>query len=266
MTAARITRDLEFKGECLSVSSFFRPGGDDLVVFIHGLGCTKDSFLGAWDAGALNGYSLLAPDLPGFGASRAPASFSSTIEDFAAVLPLLLGDVANRRVHLVCHSMGGAVGLLMAQGIEVASFTNVEGNLIGEDCGLLSRRTAGLTLDAFRRAGFKAMMEAAASSGDFGLEKWAVWFAECDPAAFHAAATSLVAWSDSGRLREIFISLGVPKVYIHGEWSANPPVLEVLETVPRVRIAGCGHMAMVEKAEVFFAAVGSFLEAVAATG
>ncbi len=55
------------------VSVLRRDAGPDLVLFLHGLGCVKESFEGAWGKDALAGFSLLAPDLPGSGASPVPA-------------------------------------------------------------------------------------------------------------------------------------------------------------------------------------------------
>ena len=65
--------------------------------------------------------------------------------------------------------------------------------------------------------------------------------------AFHACAKSLVAWSDSGRLLEIFQALAVPKAYVYGERSANPDVLSRLAGVPTYLVADCGHFVMIEK-------------------
>jgi len=63
-------------------------------------------------------------------------------------------------------------------------------------------------------------------------------------AGFRASARSLVAWSDNGRLLEIFRDLPIAKAYVYGEWSANPAVLAHLEAIPPVRLADCGHFVL----------------------
>lgn len=85
-----------------------RTSGPDLVLFLHGLGCSGASFAAAFAEGALPGYSLLTPDLPGFGDSPA-LSWEHTIEDHAsAVRELLL-------LLLTDHFCGARPPLLGAQ-------------------------------------------------------------------------------------------------------------------------------------------------------
>jgi len=126
----------------------------EAVLFIHGLGCTKESFDTAWDYGLEEQVALVAVDLPGFGESSRPADFSYALEDHAAVVAEVLAALPAERLHVVAHSMGGAVALLLLrsrQAERIVSFINVEGNLIGEDCGLLSRPAAELGFERFEQ-------------------------------------------------------------------------------------------------------------------
>lgn len=63
-------------GMSFDVAFQYRAASDDLVIFIHGLGCSKETFENIWDCPALNGFSLLAYDMPGFGRSNRPKTFS----------------------------------------------------------------------------------------------------------------------------------------------------------------------------------------------
>lgn len=220
-------------------------------MFLHGLGCMKENFAPLWDAPGLAGAALLAVDLPGHGASHALPPDSWTMQGMAAcVEDLLIGQgLAGRRLHLVVHSMGGAVGLLLTQSAELhfASFINVEGNLIASDCGLLSRRTAEMELEEFRGGKFDKLKASAHKSGDQVIRQWAEWMDTCNADALHASARSVVEWSDSGRLLEIFAHLAMPTAYVYGDQSANPDVLARLEAVPKHKVAECGHFVMTEK-------------------
>ena len=40
-----------------------RDAGEDLLFFVHGLGCSKDSFHHFWNRSDFNDYSVLAPTL-----------------------------------------------------------------------------------------------------------------------------------------------------------------------------------------------------------
>ncbi len=54
-----------------------RPGGDRCILFLHGLGCSKESF-GAVFAGSFfsDQFTLISPDLVGYGHSSKDAEFS----------------------------------------------------------------------------------------------------------------------------------------------------------------------------------------------
>jgi pimeloyl-ACP methyl ester carboxylesterase len=235
----------------MTLATLSREGGKDLVLFLHGIGCVKENFAAFWEAPEFAGLALLAPDLPGHGASQGLPPESATMEGMAAVLfDLVEAQVRDRRrLHVVAHSMGGAAGLLLAKRppVPLASFVSLEGNLVAEDCGMLSRRTAEMDLKLFKDANFDRLKARAREADDPALRDWAGWVAACPAEAFHASARSLVEWSDGGQLLDIFRALSVPKAYVYGSESANPDVLAPLEAIRQVPIADCGHFVMVEK-------------------
>ena len=91
------------------------------------------------------------------------------MEGMTATVRDLLRDHATEtaRLHVVVHSMGGAIGVPLAEQtpIPLASFINVEGNLVGADCGMLSRRTAEMDPTQFRDEKF-ARLKARARDAD----------------------------------------------------------------------------------------------------
>ena len=244
----------------MTLAALSRDGDGDVVLFLHGLGCVKENFAGLWDAPELQDAALLAPDLPGHGSSRGSPSETWSMEGMTAAVSDLLRarKLHDHRLHVVVHSMGGAVGLLLAEqnAFPLASFVNVEGNLVGPDCLMLSRRMSETDLTQFRREKFARLKARARASDDPIIRDWADWMDTCDAEALHASSRSLVDWSDSGRLLRIFLKLSVPTAYVYGEQSANPDVLVHLAAVPKRLISDCGHFVMLEKPGELAAAIG----------
>lgn len=88
-------------------------GGDGpALVFVHGLG-------GVWQNWLLNipafmgSHRVIAPDLPGFGASQLPAR-DITIKGYAEILDALLDQLGVESADLVGNSMGGFVSSELA--------------------------------------------------------------------------------------------------------------------------------------------------------
>lgn len=247
----------------MTLATLSRDGCGDLVLFLHGLGCVKEIFAGLWDAPEFTGVELLAPDLPGHGSSQGLPPETWSMEGMTATVGDLLRDreMETLRLHVVVHSMGGAIGLLLAEQTEVplTSFINVEGNLVGADCGMLSRRTAEMDLKQFRDEKFTRLKARAREADDPIMREWAGWMDTCPAEALHASARSLVEWSDSGRLLGIFHELSVPTAYVYGEHSANPDVLAHLASVPKYQIADSGHFVMIDKPAELASVIGTVM-------
>ncbi|MBW2524308.1 MAG: alpha/beta hydrolase [Deltaproteobacteria bacterium] len=229
----------------------------DTLLLVHGLGCSMASFDGVWSRPLAERLSVLVPDLPGFGSSSRPERFSYSMEDHAEALVQLLVAVGAGRIHLVAHSMGGAPALLLAEriGPQLASFINVEGNLAPADCGMISRRTASKSFERFRRIGLPALRMAVQQSEQPAMRSFGGWLAAANPFAFWRSCGSLVEWSDSGELLRIFRELRCRRLYVYGERSGLPAVLDELGDVERIAIPDCGHFVMQDAAEAFWPVV-----------
>ncbi|HSN58986.1 MAG TPA: alpha/beta fold hydrolase, partial [Clostridiaceae bacterium] len=209
----------------------YRKGGSELILFIHGIVCSKESFEQVWGIPEFEKYSLLTADLAGHGDSPRPAGFSYSMEAQADACMHLLQSFEFDRIHIAGHSMGGAVALLLAGKLEdkLGSFISVEGNLIGADCGLVTRKTISYDLDEFEKVKFGRFVENNETSEDTSLKLWAGMLRKCSSLAFYKSSESLVKWSDSGRLLEIFLRLNSRKAYIHGDRNSKTDVLGKLK-------------------------------------
>lgn len=239
-----------------SFVSGFGPA-TEVVVFCSGLGCDRTYWrtaLNSTKTPALARFDKYSFDWPGHGdlaASRAPANIEHFAAELAADFDIWAGEY--ERIHVVSHSMGTAAALIAwdqtVRGSDAEGFfVSVEGNLTGDDCGLISRdlatgdRTvADLLADLHTAPGPEA-------------RGWAAMLEHCNPAAITTAATSLVDWCDSGTLPGRWRRLASP-VYIVGAESEAPTWHESLfiETDTRViTVPGAGHFPMFSAASTLW--------------
>jgi pimeloyl-ACP methyl ester carboxylesterase len=238
-----------------------RPVAHEWVLFIHGLGCSRETFAAAPACDSLSGFSLLLVDLIGFGASAKLEGFSYGLGDQASICEGLISRLPIGRLHLVAHSMGGAVALLLPPErlARLGSFVNVEGNLIAADCGLFSRGVSEQPFDEYRARVFPEQQRQFSGNPCLRL-------AHTTAVAMHRSACSLVRWSDSGELLERFRRLSCPRCYIWGEEDRAMPILERLDVAETLMIPASGHCMMVENPAAFYPALGQFLEAATSKG
>jgi pimeloyl-ACP methyl ester carboxylesterase len=137
----------------------------------------------------------------------------------------------------------------------VGGFVSIEGNLVGQDCGLVSRGTAELPLAEFVDTSYPAFLTSLAGSPHADHRAWAGWYAQADPVAVHRAAASLVEWSDSGKLLDLFTSQPRP-AYVHGGDSDDLGyLLPLLRGVRVYSIPRSRHFPMVDNPPAFWDAV-----------
>ncbi len=239
----------------IDISTIYRKSGDDLILFIHGLGCIKESFEGAWGAPALNDYSLLAPDLAGHGDSTKPSDFSYSMEDQAKIIFTELEKYPYKKINIVAHSMGGAIGLFLAEmlGDKLNAFVNVEGSL--NIAGPASIKTANASYEKFLQAKmFEQILHGISKSSEHGWKLWAEWMKKSNPIAFYKSSKSLVNLIHNRELVKRFNQLKVKKVYIYGERSSAKiaPVLEAIPKIQKIKIPNAEHFVMTDNPKAFY--------------
>lgn len=245
-------------GQSIEIVAGARDAGEDLLFFVHGLGCSKDSFHHFWNRSDFDDYSVLAPDLVGFGDSAKSESFSYTMEAQARICAEILTKFSDKNLHIIAHSMGGAVALLLPDEIlnGAKTFVNVEGNLIGADCGIASRKIISVSPAVFESDILPELRDKFNSLGE--------GYAAMDSASAYAlyqSAESLVAWSDSNKLLEVFLALPCRKAYFYGEENAEHLTVASVGDVPKVKIKQSGHFPMNDNPEDFYDELYKFVTA-----
>lgn len=243
-------------GNKYEVATNIRQRGGEMVFLIHGLGCSKASFRDIWLRDEFSDYSILALDLIGFGGSTKSDKFSYKMEDHAAVCAKVVKELPASKVHIIAHSMGGAIGLLLPPWLleSTLSFANLEGNLTGEQCGIVSRKTIRVTLDKFEK---EVLPDIKSLSKSFGEGRF--FLESALPFGFYKSAESLVHWSDSGELLTRFIKLPCNKSYFYGQENAGMAVLGRLNAIEKVMIGNSGHFLMNDNPNQFYPRLREFL-------
>jgi pimeloyl-ACP methyl ester carboxylesterase len=250
---------VQYQGKEFSIATEMRSGQEHLIVFLHGLGCAKESFEGAFQHKGLEPFSIMTCDFIGFGTSDKPSDFPYKLEDQASVVSLLLEELNPKKVSIIGHSMGGAIGLLIAEELKnLVNFISIEGNLVAEDCGLVSRGIANQTTEQFQLNGYAEFLDKLQGSTRSDFKKWSEWYAQSSPLGLHASAKSLVEWSDSGKLLEIFNGLS-NKVYIYGDEDSKDYLLPQLQNARTVEISAAGHFSMVNNPDILYDKIASIL-------
>lgn len=245
---------INYKGKQVNLSTKFRNSNNELIFLIHGLGSSKESFEHIWDCSLFQDYSILTLDLVGFGNSSKPNDFSYTMEEQAEICKLLLDKFEHPKIHIVAHSMGGAVGLLLVESLKdrLISFINIEGNLVGEDCRLVSKRAIGFSLEDFRNTMFHKMKSSCKASEDFSAKLWGEMLENTDPLGFYKSAQSLVKWSESNDLLRMFNNLELKKAYIYGDKNSQMDAIKQLVSIKKISISNSGHFVMNENPDEFY--------------
>ncbi len=242
---------LRVGGQALSLAAWSRERpAAELLVFVHGLACSKRSFAGAWTVPALRQFSLLAIDLPGFGRSPRPADWAHGLESHAAVIAAVLDAHASRRLHLVAHSMGGSAALLLPARTlaRLASLVLVEPRLLAASCGVAAEVAACATAAEFERAFLPKFRARVRNDPRVSFD---VDYA--DPLAFYGSALSLLEHAGSGELLARFLAAPCPAWFVYGDENAHLGELGQLPAQQRVAIPGAGHFPMQDNPAAFYA-------------
>ncbi len=253
----RIKFPIFIDGQSSEIVANVHDTGENLILLVHGLGCSKDSFHHLWNLTDFNDYSILALDLAGFGESSISIRFSYTMEAQARICAEILTKFSNKNLHIVAHSMGSAVALLLPDEIlnGLKTFTNVEGNLTGADCGTISRNIISVSPAVFESDIYPELRDKFNSLG----EKYAdIDLTSAD--ALYKSAESLVAWSDSDKLLEKFLALPCRKAYFFGDENADLPTVTRVGNIQKVKIKQSGHFPMNDNPKEFYGELYKFLK------
>ena len=223
---------VEWHGRNFSLPYFYRHGtGGPAILFVHGLGGSKENFYAAFQSPALADCTLATFDEPGTGLAAFEPNAGLDVSALADMAQGVADQLLPGPYFLAGASMGGLITLLQMRRHgtgRINGYINLEGNLSPEDC-MFSRRVVSHDLDSFEPE-FRRMMGELSASRYAGDQIIAHNMAlNVDIRGYHAYSFETVAESDSGRLLGEFIGLPIPRLFLYGEANKG------LSYLPRLR-------------------------------
>lgn len=251
-------------GRMARIACMSRSGREPTAVYLHGLGATKEDFADARFSPGFGDRSLLAWDSPGCGASPFAGFKRLDMDILVSTAEAVLARHGINRIHLVGHSMGGLVALLLAErlGDRVMTFVNIEGNLAASDC-YFSRRVVSRGKKSQR--------------GLLEVFRQSVWNLEARSCALYASrlratlrpgavgklCASIVDDSERRHLLDRYLALSTRRLFVYGSQNESLPYLPDLERggVALARIEGSGHFPMYSNPASLWKTIGGFMRA-----
>lgn len=241
------------------------------IVFVHGL-------IGTLEVPDLSIHfrpaKTLAPDLLGYGGLKdVPAHEVNLPAQVAHLDQLIRQNFGDERVHLVGHSVGGAIAALFAHAHpnRVVDLVSVEGNFTLKDAfwsasvARISQEEAEAMLEGFRADPAAWLARAGVPAEPLFVEIATRYLSQQPASTVHAMARSVVEETGSPgylpKLREVFSRHRVH--LLAGErsragWDVQDWALRQASSIDV--IPGTGHMMMLEQPQAFAAVVNKALQ------
>ncbi|MFX0116622.1 MAG: alpha/beta fold hydrolase [Candidatus Hodarchaeota archaeon] len=221
------------------------------ILFIHGFGCAKETFVNAFTSPSLVNFDLIAFDLPGHGQSSKSEDFTYSMRDMARCTLEILEKLGISNFHLCVHSMVGIIGIELVERTpaRVRSFMNLEGNPTLDDC-FFTNKIIEYSYQNFVATGRKLIEEELSrlALGDPSIISYLETFKKTSSSALYYAALDTVKISGDSKLISRFMQLK-KSCYVYGERNKGKfPAEEKLLSlgVPVYYIANAGHFMIVD--------------------
>jgi len=241
---------------------WFKPSDNPLIIFLHGLGCSKMDFAHA--LAHLPNYSLLALDFPYCGKKLTiPDDFTNvnfcdiSKNTHEAVSHILLEEGSPMTSYfLVGHSMGAKIGVHYARqfGSKISGFCNNEGHLHKSD-----PKAAAKLLES---DDFDDTIERVSNMDTYWATSLEI---KSSSTSFQSYAQAIAEnnGNSPNKLFEEFLDLKVPKLYMYGEYT-EPKIQHTIEIfqnheIEMRKIPSTSHFSLIEDPKAFYGALDSWI-------
>lgn len=245
------------------------------LFFIHGLGESSLCFKEVFESNGFDEFNIVIPDMIGYGKSSSSHSGDYSFKTQTQSLWEIMGRLELKKITLIGHSLGGAVGTLMCnedRSACIEKFVNIEGNLTQHELFI-----SGQAVQAEERGEFHTWFHETFLNS-LVYKEWGTkyhsckrYFASlnfCDKDAFLKNAQELCSLSRKfagqyqSEIGRIYSSLSIPKMYCYGTESANPHTIQFLKenNLDHHIFENAFHWLMIDQKEEFYDFLYHFVE------
>ena len=255
--------EINHKNTWFELDYFNREGAGDTILYLHGLGTSKEDFKTTLGYESFNDFNIISFDFPGCGKSNYNEEIALDIDDLVIITNKVTEKLGLESFHLIGHSMGGLTGLLYARRYpeRVKSFINVEGNLDLIDCRVFSKYVNEYPSEKTEESFFKDFKNRISPHPnpefDFflkNLEKRVLYYSLKD------YCQSIVRYCERSPLLTYFTQLNCAKAFIYGEENKDLHYLKKLATqgVTVSEIPSSNHFPFYSNPDSFFDSINDF--------
>jgi pimeloyl-ACP methyl ester carboxylesterase len=222
---------------------------DIFAVLIHGLQSNKEVFNKIQsDIEKKLEYSTISIDLVGFGNSEKPDNFSYDLISQATIIKDILRDLEIRNIILIGHSYGGMISTYLSNqsDLNVLALISLEGNLTKGDCGE-SMNVSNLTFSDFKPY-YNELISKLDNRKTFAEQFRADALKKIPDHIFYKSSKTIVEWSITSNLYELFTNLKIPKLLVIGSKSGYQTKPDDEYTTLKI-IHNASHFMLLEKSE-----------------
>lgn len=259
------TLTIVYREQPLRIEYLFRGGHKGTVIYLHGLGSSKEDFARATNNQELQTHTLVAFDFPGCGNSPYPDGMPLFMDDLVKITNTVILKLNLNKFVLVGHSMGGLVALLYAEAYHghAKGLINIEGNLASEDC-FFSRKIANYGPTGFSREVLDELCRKILQSKSKGLREFARVLQNASEKACFDYSSSMVDYSDNANLLQRFDDLKIPKMFMYGSENRGLSYITKLKNsdCEVVEIPSSGHLPFYDNPQAYYKTVSNFLASV----
>ncbi len=232
-----------------------------ILVIIPGLGCVSKDY--APFLTSLNKIHIILFKNPGHEGVVCNLR-NDYLLDYVKKIYCFLKIKGIDKFNIFCHSMSSIIFILLYKNFlrnknKNCKFLIFEGNLIGTDSSLVTKKTISYPLKFFTEVGFNNLLKKCTFSEDYFIRNWSKNIKNISAFDFYMYSKHIYNWSKKDYLLGYFKNYFKNTLYLYGEKSANRNLISKLCGHKKKCIKNGNHFAYIYDKDIFTTIIHSFI-------